>query len=82
MEQSYMGKIGKVIEPVLSPCGLSWKEGISITAGVGAKEIVASTMGVLAIAAFALAMVAGCAASYASAARLSKVDPGQTLREE
>jgi ferrous iron transport protein B len=47
MEQSYMGKIGKVIEPVLSPCGLSWKEGISITAGVGAKEIVASTMGVL-----------------------------------
>jgi len=47
MEQSYMGKLGKVIEPVLSPCGLSWKEGISITAGVGAKEIVASTMGVL-----------------------------------
>ena len=47
MEQSYMGRIGKVIEPVLRPCGLSWKEGISITAGVGAKEIVASTMGVL-----------------------------------
>ncbi len=47
MEKSYMGKIGKVIEPVISPCGLCWKEGISITAGIGAKEIVASTMGVL-----------------------------------
>ena len=40
------------------------------------------TMGLLAVLTFVLAMVAGCAASYASAARLSKVDPGQTLREE
>ena len=47
MEQSYMGKIGKALEPVLHPCGMGWKEGVSIAAGVGAKEIVASTMGVL-----------------------------------
>ncbi len=47
MEQSYIGQIGKFIEPVIRPCGLRWKEGVSIVTGVGAKEIVASTMGVL-----------------------------------
>ena len=47
IEQSYMGRIGKYIEPVLHPCGMGWKEGVSIATGVGAKEIVASTMGVL-----------------------------------
>ncbi len=47
IEQSYMGRIGKFIEPVIHPCGMGWKEGVSILTGVGAKEIVASTMGVL-----------------------------------
>ena len=31
---------------------------------------------------FALALVAGCGASLVSATRLSRIDPGQTLREE
>lgn len=47
MEQSFMGRIGKAVEPAIRPCGFGWKEGVSIIAGVGAKEIVASTMGVL-----------------------------------
>ena len=47
IEQSYIGRIGKILEPAIRPCGLSWKEGVSIVTGVGAKEIVASTMGVL-----------------------------------
>lgn len=47
MENSYIGQVGKFIEPVIRPCGLRWKEGVSIVTGVGAKEIVASTMGVL-----------------------------------
>ncbi len=47
LEQSYMGRVGQFIEPVLRPCGMSWKEGTSIVTGIGAKEIVASTMGVL-----------------------------------
>lgn len=46
-ENSYIGRIGKAIEPVIRPCGFYWKEGVSIVAGIGAKEIVASTMGVL-----------------------------------
>ena len=47
MENSFIGRIGRTIEPLLRPCGFEWKEGVSIIAGVGAKEIVASTMGVL-----------------------------------
>ena len=46
-ENSYIGKIGKFIEPVLEPLGFDWKLGISIFTGVAAKEIVVSTMGVL-----------------------------------
>ncbi|NOZ35832.1 MAG: ferrous iron transport protein B [Chlorobi bacterium] len=46
-EQSYIGKIGHFIEPVIRPLGFDWKMGVSITAGVAAKEIVVSTMGVL-----------------------------------
>lgn len=47
MEQSYIGQVGKAIEPIIHPCGFEWKEGVSIITGIGAKEIVASTMGVL-----------------------------------
>lgn len=46
-EQSYIGKIGKVIEPVFKPQGFDWKLSVGLVSGVGAKEIVASTMGVL-----------------------------------
>ena len=47
IEQSYIGQIGKAVEPLIQPCGMAWKEGVSILTGVGAKEIVASTMSVL-----------------------------------
>ncbi len=46
-ENSYIGRIGKTIEPVFEPQGFSWKLDVSLVAGVGAKEIVASTMGEL-----------------------------------
>ena len=46
-EQSIIGRIGKTIEPVFKPQGFNWKLDVSLIAGVGAKEIVASTMGVL-----------------------------------
>jgi ferrous iron transport protein B len=46
-EQSIIGRIGKTIEPVFKPQGFNWKMDVSLIAGVGAKEIVASTMGVL-----------------------------------
>ena len=47
MEISYIGQIGKFVEPIIQPCGLAWKEGVALVTGVGAKEIVASTMSVL-----------------------------------
>ncbi len=47
MEKSYIGLLGKAIEPAIRPCGFHWREGVSIITGIGAKEIVASTMGVL-----------------------------------
>lgn len=46
-EQSYIGRIGKVVEPIFRPQGFDWKLDVGLLAGVGAKEIVASTMGVL-----------------------------------
>ena len=46
-ENSYLGKIGKTIEPVFTPCGFDWKLDVGLVAGVGAKEIVASTLGVI-----------------------------------
>lgn len=46
-EQSYIGRIGKTIEPVFTPQGFNWKLDVGLVAGVGAKEIVASTLGVL-----------------------------------
>ncbi|OFX88684.1 MAG: ferrous iron transport protein B [Bacteroidetes bacterium GWF2_33_16] len=45
--QSYIGRIGKFIEPVMRPLGFDWKMSVSILSGVAAKEIVVSTMGVL-----------------------------------
>lgn len=46
-ENSYIGKIGKAIEPMVEPLGFDWKLGIGILSGVGAKELVVSTLGVL-----------------------------------
>ncbi|MBR1733065.1 MAG: ferrous iron transport protein B, partial [Alloprevotella sp.] len=46
-EQSYIGRLGQAVEPVFRPQGFSWKLDVSLLAGVGAKEIVASTVGVL-----------------------------------
>ncbi|MDD4159115.1 MAG: ferrous iron transport protein B [Proteiniphilum sp.] len=46
-ESSYIGTIGKLIEPVMRPLGFDWKISVSLLSGMAAKEIVISTMGVL-----------------------------------
>lgn len=46
-ENSYIGQIGKAVEPVIKPLGFDWKLGIGLISGVGAKELVVSTLGVL-----------------------------------
>jgi len=47
MEQSYLGRIGHFIEPVIRPLGFDWRMGVSLIAGIPAKEIVIGTMAVL-----------------------------------
>ncbi len=44
---SYIGRLGKFVEPVMSPLGFDWKMSVSLIAGASAKEIVVSTLGVL-----------------------------------
>ena len=46
-EYSFIGRIGKTIEPIIRPLGFDWKMGVSLIAGVAAKEIVVSSMSVL-----------------------------------
>ena len=46
-EQSYLGQVGHAIEPVIEPLGYDWRMGVGILAGVGAKELMVSTLGVL-----------------------------------
>jgi ferrous iron transport protein B len=46
-ENSYIGRIGKFVEPMMKPLGFDWKMSVSLLAGVAAKEVVVSTMGVL-----------------------------------
>ncbi|MFW5752283.1 MAG: nucleoside recognition domain-containing protein [bacterium] len=46
-EYSFVGRIGKSIEPIIYPLGYDWKMGVSLISGIAAKEIVISTLGVL-----------------------------------
>ncbi len=47
ISRSYMGSIGKTLEPIFEPLGIDWRGGVALLSGVVAKEIVVSTMGVL-----------------------------------
>ncbi|MCD8313168.1 MAG: ferrous iron transport protein B [Bacteroidales bacterium] len=47
MESSCIGAIGKVVEPVMRPIGFDWKMSAGVLAGIGAKEVVISTLGVI-----------------------------------
>ena len=47
IEQSYAASFGKAINPVLKPLGFDWKIGVSLVAGLAAKEVVVSTLGTI-----------------------------------
>lgn len=46
-KNSYLGRIGVAIEPVMRPLGFDWKMSIALLSALPAKEIVVSTMGVI-----------------------------------
>lgn len=47
IEQSYAASFGKAINPVLEPLGFDWKMGLSLVAGLAAKEVIISTLGTI-----------------------------------
>ena len=47
LENSFIGKFGHFIEPLIRPLGFDWKMGVSLVTGAAAKEIVVGTLGVL-----------------------------------
>jgi len=47
LEQSYLGRIGKATEPFFAPLGFDWRMSVALEAGLAAKEVVVSTLGVL-----------------------------------
>jgi ferrous iron transport protein B len=47
MEETYLGEIGKTIEPVFAPLGFDWRMSVATVSGLAAKEVIVSTLGVL-----------------------------------
>ena len=47
LEGSYLGQLGKASEPFFAPLGFDWKMTVALEAGLAAKEVVVSTLGVL-----------------------------------
>lgn len=47
LENTFIARIGKVVEPALKPLGFDWKMSVAILTGAAAKEVVVSTLGVL-----------------------------------
>ncbi len=46
VEQSYMGRFGKAIQPVFDPLGFDWKITVGVLASFPAREVIVSTLGV------------------------------------
>lgn len=47
LENSYLGVVGKTIEPAFTPLGFDWRMSVSLLTGLAAKEVVVSTLGIL-----------------------------------
>jgi ferrous iron transport protein B len=47
LEQSFLGRFGKTVEPVFAPAGFDWKTTVAVLAAFPAREVVVSTLGIL-----------------------------------
>jgi ferrous iron transport protein B len=47
LKNSYAGKLGKIIEPVIQPLGFDWKTGIALIASFAAREVLVSTLSII-----------------------------------
>ncbi len=46
VEQSWMGRFGKAVQPVFDPCGFDWKLTVGVLASFPAREVIVSTLGI------------------------------------
>lgn len=46
LEQSYMGRIGRAVQPIFAPAGYDWKITVGVLASFPAREIIISTLGI------------------------------------
>jgi ferrous iron transport protein B len=47
LRQSYAGRLGHLIEPVIKPLGYDWKMGVGLISAFAAREVFVSTMGIV-----------------------------------
>lgn len=47
VEQSYLGRAGHLIEPVVKPLGWDWKIGVGVLASFPAREVIVATLGTI-----------------------------------
>ncbi len=47
IEQSALGTIGHIIEPVIEPLGFDWRVGIGIVTSLAAREVIVGTLGTI-----------------------------------
>jgi len=47
LEQSYMGRFGKFVQPVFAPAGYDWKITVGVLASFPAREVIISTLGII-----------------------------------
>ncbi len=47
LQQSFLGRMGRTVEPAFAPMGWDWKVSIAVIASFPAREVVVSTLGVI-----------------------------------
>src|SRR5690606_38330923 len=47
LRNSYAGKLGHAIEPVIQPLGFDWKIGVALIASFAAREVLVSTLSII-----------------------------------
>jgi len=47
LRNSYAGKLGHVLEPVIQPLGFDWKIGVALIASFAAREVLVSTLSII-----------------------------------
>ena len=47
LENSYAGKLGHALEPIIKPLGFDWKIGIGLVGAFAAKEVLVGTLGII-----------------------------------